>query len=874
MIVLKRLKLRNFLSHGNTEIDFPLGVTAIVGPNGAGKTAIMDAIIHAFLGFEKDVKTRGENVDDLIRRGASEAEISLAFEANNREYLVQWVRTKGGRVDASLRRSDLGYIARSAKQVRQEILKLLELDSKTLLNSIFIRQGEITSLVEVTPADRKKLIGRMIGIDAFEKAWENMREIINHVEGLKNNVEREIHGKSERLEEKKRNYNDCSNAIRELEEKVAVFKKKVEQLEEEYGSVNREKQSLDEKESIYNNLKRDYELIHRDLNHLEDRLREMTMELEDCRKAKEEVEKLESEIGKVQFLENYAERVRELQEYDREERDLREKLRLLDEAEDEVKGSMRGMAEIGYTFKVENEAGVVDLTDDPISLNNRAVKNASDVKHLAEQLKLEERDLATLLSRVEKLLPKPTKQTLNAKLVELDGEIGKIEDSIKKVNEEVGWISSRIEKLTQDFNSLDKLDICPLCRTRLTPQHKEQAKREIVEELDSLKNRLTFVDGKRGELENLMGEVRREKEALLKLSTDVENIEKLLRDLEDHRRSLNEKAYELNAILRRVGKLRKEVGGRLSKVEESLIQTQSELEKLVGVLGYKPSDPEAELKIIRSKKEKYDGLKPIASQYEEKAESFKEAVGKKLKLEKELEKLEESINNSGYDPKRHEEIKRLLDSLGKRLIECKSSIENLEAQINSERRKLSNIEMEIGQLYDEISKLKAKRDRIEDFRSKLEKIREAFSKDGVQRMLRQRLTPHISELATRYVERFNLDVTSIIIDENLDVNVVRGGEVTPLSLLSGGEKVAIAIALRLAIAKALAGMLSTIIMDEPTIHLDEERRRELVEVVKSFFREGTVVPQMVIITHDRELEEVADTLYQVEKVNGVSKIVE
>ncbi|MEM2428494.1 MAG: AAA family ATPase, partial [Candidatus Bathyarchaeia archaeon] len=67
MIVLKRLKLKNFLSHENTELDFPLGVTAIVGPNGAGKTAIMDAVIHAFLGFEKDVKTRGENVDDLIR---------------------------------------------------------------------------------------------------------------------------------------------------------------------------------------------------------------------------------------------------------------------------------------------------------------------------------------------------------------------------------------------------------------------------------------------------------------------------------------------------------------------------------------------------------------------------------------------------------------------------------------------------------------------------------------------------------------------------------------------------------------------------------------------------------------------------------------
>jgi len=874
VIVLKRLKLRNFLSHGNTEIDFPLGVTVIVGPNGAGKTAIMDAVIHAFLGFEKDVKTRGENVDDLIRRGASEAEISLTFEADNREYLVQWIRTKGGRVEASLRRGDLGYIARSAKQVRQEILKLLELDSKTLLNSIFIRQGEITNLVEAAPADRKKLIGRMIGIDAFEKAWENMREIINYVEGLKSSVEREIHGKSERLEEKKRNYNDCSNTIRELEEEIAVFRKKVEQLEEEYELINREKQCLDEKESIYNNLSRDYELIHRDLSHLEDRLREMARELEDCRKAKEEVEKLESEIGKIQFLEDYVEKVRELKEYDREEHDLRDELRLLDEAEDEVKSSLKKIAEAGYTFKVESEVEVIDLTDDPISLSNRATRNALDVKHLVEQLKLEERDLATLLSRVEKLLPKPNKQTLNAKLVELDNEIGEVEASIKKLNEEVGWISSRIEKLTQDFNSLDKLDICPLCRTRLTPQHKEQAKREIIEELDSLKNKRTLVDKKRSELENLMGELRRGKEALLKLSTDVENIEKLLRNLEDHRRSLHKKSYELNAILRRIGELRREVGGRLSKVEEDLIQTQSELEKLVEALGYKPNDPEAELKVLRSKKEKYDRLKPIASQYEGKAESFKEAVDRKLKLEKELEKLKESINNLGYNPKRHEEVKKLFDSLGKRLVECKSSIENLETQINNEKKRLSNIKMEMEQLHDEISKLKAKHDKIEDFRSKLEKIREAFSKDGVQKMLRQRLTPHISELATRYVERFNLDVTSIIIDEDLDVSVMRGGEATPLSLLSGGEKVAIAIALRLAIAKALAGMLSTIIMDEPTIHLDEERRRELVEVVKSFFREGTVLPQMVIITHDRELEEVADTLYQVEKIDGVSKIVE
>ncbi|MBS7613075.1 AAA family ATPase, partial [Candidatus Bathyarchaeota archaeon] len=476
MIILKRLKLRNFLSHGDTEIDFPLGVTAIIGPNGAGKTAIMDAVIHAFLGFERDVKTRGENVDDLIRRGANGAEISLLFEANNRDYLVQWIRTRGGRVEASLQRKDLGYIARSAKQVRQEILKLLELDSRTLLNSIFIRQGEVTNLVEVTPADRKKLIGRMIGLDAFEKTWEDMREIVNHVEKLKSNVETEMHGKSERLKEKKRNYDEGARTIRGLKEEIGVLKEEVEQLEKKYGLVSRERQSLDEKERIFNNLKKDYDIIRRDLSNVEDRLGEIARELEESVKAREEVRKLESEIEKIDLLEDYVKIVRDFQEYDREERNLREKLMLLDEAENWIKDCLKKIVEFNYASKIEADSAKIDLPDEPIGLNTRAAKTVSDVEHLAEQLKTKEKEITALSKKVEGFLVKPTRQVLNGKLAELEKKIREIEDSIKEKDGEIGGISSRIEKLTQDFNSLDRSDVCPLCRTRLTPQHREQAK--------------------------------------------------------------------------------------------------------------------------------------------------------------------------------------------------------------------------------------------------------------------------------------------------------------------------------------------------------------------------------------------------------------
>ena len=59
--------------------------------------------------------------------------------------------------------------------------------------------------------------------------------------------------------------------------------------------------------------------------------------------------------------------------------------------------------------------------------------------------------------------------------------------------------------------------------------------------------------------------------------------------------------------------------------------------------------------------------------------------------------------------------------------------------------------------------------------------------------------------------------------------------VQTIDQISGGERVALAIALRLAIARVLSGKVETI-MDEPTTYLDEERRKELVNILDSFFR--------------------------------------
>ncbi|MCR8463705.1 MAG: AAA family ATPase [Crenarchaeota archaeon] len=98
------------------------------------------------------------------------------------------------------------------------------------------------------------------------------------------------------------------------------------------------------------------------------------------------------------------------------------------------------------------------------------------------------------------------------------------------------------------------------------------------------------------------------------------------------------------------------------------------------------------------------------------------------------------------------------------------------------------------------------------------------------------------------------------------------GEQT-IETLSGGERVAIALVLRLSIAAALAGeALELMIMDEPTIHLDSERRRDLVNMLKNFKEGAGMLAQLIVVSHDRELEEAADQIYEVVRSEGVSKI--
>lgn len=149
-----------------------------------------------------------------------------------------------------------------------------------------------------------------------------------------------------------------------------------------------------------------------------------------------------------------------------------------------------------------------------------------------------------------------------------------------------------------------------------------------------------------------------------------------------------------------------------------------------------------------------------------------------------------------------------------------------------------------------------------DFVKILEKIRSViFNRDGMVGMsLRSWALEVISRKASEYAALFNIGISRIeLAEKTREIAITcygRHGEVD-MDSLSGGEKVAVALALRLGIAYMMgSNKLDFIILDEPTTHLDEERRKALVKIISEAFRDGAgPLSQLIIITHDSDIFE-------------------
>ena len=286
--MLRSIELRNFKAHEELAADFVEGVNFIYGPNGAGKSSLLEAIAVALYGSKwiQKVKARWA---DLVRRGAAEASIQLAFVGiDGVEYVVARRFGQSGSISSgTYLLADGKPAARGDQDVTAAVAKALGLGVEEFANLAYIRQGELRRILA-----EPDYIDRLFRLDEFDWLDEVLRDVLS-------DVSRRRERASGRLEELGRRAEDLSKRAVELEAQSAEARREAEGLaqyfqlykkaEEELGGLRERAAALEQEAKSLNSL----------VERLEEELVELDVELDRKSEELKELERLEGELASL-----------------------------------------------------------------------------------------------------------------------------------------------------------------------------------------------------------------------------------------------------------------------------------------------------------------------------------------------------------------------------------------------------------------------------------------------------------------------------------------------------------------------------------------------------------------------------------------------
>ncbi|MCL4253885.1 MAG: SMC family ATPase, partial [Anaerolineae bacterium] len=171
-----RLEVKNFLPYRNPEplIFDGIHLACLTGVNGAGKSSILDAITWALWG-----RARGKRDDDLVHLGQHDMAVTLDFLHEGVVYRVLRRRAKGktstGDLTLSAQQPEGHFLVMESglRNAQPRINALLRMDYDTFTNSAFLQQGKADSFTTKAPAERKKILADILGLDQ----WRDYEEI-------------------------------------------------------------------------------------------------------------------------------------------------------------------------------------------------------------------------------------------------------------------------------------------------------------------------------------------------------------------------------------------------------------------------------------------------------------------------------------------------------------------------------------------------------------------------------------------------------------------------------------------------------------------------------------------------------------------------
>ncbi len=183
---LKKLRISNIRSYENQEIEFPEGSLLLSGDIGSGKTSLLLAIEYALFSLQP-----GQKGSSLLRNGSSSGEVSLEFEVDGKNILVERKLKRKEKTVSNEYAAitiDGEKIVSSVTEIKNKVLDILGYPQEFIRrNNILYRytvytpQEEMKQIILEDPEVRLNILRHIFGIDKYKRIRENITIISNHL---------------------------------------------------------------------------------------------------------------------------------------------------------------------------------------------------------------------------------------------------------------------------------------------------------------------------------------------------------------------------------------------------------------------------------------------------------------------------------------------------------------------------------------------------------------------------------------------------------------------------------------------------------------------------------------------------------------------
>ncbi len=941
--------MHNFKSFApKAEIVFDQGINVIIGPNGSGKTNVSDSLSFV-LGRLSAKSMRAAKSSNLIFMGskyvkpAHEASVELFLDNTDRSFSIDSNEVV---IKRSIRKDGQGiYKINNETKTRTEVIELLAQAGIDPYGYNMIMQGQIQSVVKMHPEERRKIIEEVAGIAIYEsrkekslheleKTEEKLKEIstilrertsfLKNLEKEKAQAQRfkdlELTVKrskasilNRKLEDKKRELESAAKSISEkteqkerIKEKASKIQIHIETLSEKINQINKHIQQASglEQETLRNsiaNLKAELEGLKVRKEGYENRYAEIERRIEEISRS---IPDLEGEINNLR---------RESPQIAKKSQELKKKKDELAKIEEERKSILSLKAELNLIKE--------RIKEKEHSLARVVAESESLLRNLEEySINLIYKDESECKKSIEVL-----KNSLNSKKNILE-DLNKAE----LYNEKIISISEieikRAEKIRSD---VEKLDVCPLCQTKITQEHishvfksayeqnslaKEklahsthdlekikEKKETILKEIKDIESRISF-----SEMELSKHHSIKDKKESLKRIVDHEKTLKFeTLKLEEKRKHLELKAQDVNKIEELYHTKILEIEEISSRTEEdidtTLLYKERELENINNVVKRSKEDLEdlqssieeisnnieSKLSLLTEKEDQEKKLNErFKKMFEDRERLQHESQENNLKLAEtnnEVRQIEDQVNylkigQAQLDAQREAIEMEMSEFVGIELI--KASIPSLEERLQKAQQDLyqiGSINLRALEVYEDVKKeydaVQLRVDTIEKEKVDILKIVEEIDKKKTREFMKTFRV--VNEIFTRNFSKLSAKGTAYLEIENPEdifsagVNIVvklAKGKYFDVTSLSGGEQTLVALSLLFAIQEHKP--YHFYVFDEIDAALDKRNSERLAALLNQYMKAG----QYIVITHNDAIILNSNVLYGISMHDGVSKI--